>query len=134
MRIILYQKFEYHPLIFMSLVDVAECFYVNVRYPLFWILILGPSVTFCIISDVDTSSQIVLLGMRMRFLWDYGVSKRKMSKTCFSNLWLIGIEVKQNGPRKHDETATASHEHAFTYNIMVGDHKQKVCLSAFKSL
>lgn len=43
-------------------------------------------------------------------------------------------EVKQHRPRKHDETARAAHEHAFTYNVMVGDQKQKVCLSAFKSL
>lgn len=48
---------------------------------------------------------------------------------------LIGRnEVKQHRPRKHDGTARASHEHAFTYIIMVGDHKQKVCLSAFTSL
>lgn len=43
-------------------------------------------------------------------------------------------EVKQHRPRKRDETARAAHEHAFTYNVMVGDQKQKVCLSAFKSL
>lgn len=58
----------------------------------------------------------------------------KNEQDIFLQSLINSQDVQTHRPRKKGEEARPPREQSFTYHVMVGDQKERVCLNAFKSL
>ena len=58
----------------------------------------------------------------------------KNEQDVFLQSLITSMKVKTHRPRKEGAEGRVAHDFSFTYEVLVGDAKEKVCVDAFKSL
>ena len=58
----------------------------------------------------------------------------KNEQDVFLQSLITSMKVKTHRPRKEGAEGREAHDFSFTYEVLVGDAKEKVCDDAFKSL